>query len=226
LGPVNGTAADAAAAATWPSPRGLLLDAMGTLIGLRASVGHTYAAVAAEFNIHLDAAALDRAFGAVYRSAPPLAFPGLRGAQLDQAERRWWAERIDALLQAVGQPPPPAALHRRLFDRYAEASLWRVHDDVPAALERWRRRGLRLAVVSNFDQRLDGLLEQLGLRPLLDAVVISSRAGAAKPSPLPFQQALAALDLEPAEAWHIGDSPEDASGARAAGLPCLLVQRR
>lgn len=223
---MSDTAAQAAAAAAgWPPPRGLLLDAMGTLIGLRATVGHTYAAVAADFHIQLDATAVDRAFGAIYRSAPPLAFPNLHGAALDQAERRWWADRIDALLEALGQPPGPEALHRRLFDRFAEASLWRVHDEVPAALERWRRRGLRLAVVSNFDQRLDGLLEQLGLLPLLDAVVVSSRAGAAKPSPLPFQQALAALELTAAEAWHLGDSPEDVSGARAAGLPCLLVQR-
>ena len=56
--------------------------------------------------------------------------------------------------------------------------------------------------------------------------MISSRTGAAKPSPLPFMAALRALDLLPGQAWHIGDSPEDASGARAAGLPCLLVRRR
>ena len=36
---------------TWPRPRGLLLDAMGTLIGLRTSVGTTYAALAAEHGI-------------------------------------------------------------------------------------------------------------------------------------------------------------------------------
>ena len=39
----------------------------------------------------------------------------------------------------------------------------------------------------------------------------------------PFQQALQALDLAPTEVWHVGDSPEDEAGARAAGLrlaPC------
>ena len=41
-----------------------------------------------------------------------------------------------------------------------------------------------------------------------------------------IQRSLAALDLAPDQAWHIGDSPEDADGARAAGLPCLLVRRR
>jgi putative hydrolase of the HAD superfamily len=34
------------------------------------------------------------------------------------------------------------------------------------------------------------------------------------------------MDLRPERAWHIGDSPEDAAGAEAAGLPCLLIRRR
>jgi putative hydrolase of the HAD superfamily len=80
-------------------------------------------------------------------------------------------------------------------------------------------------VVSNFDSRLEGVLTGLGLADWFETVVVSSRAGAAKPSPVPFQQALAALGLSPAQAWHVGDSPEDEAGARAAGLRCLIVRR-
>ncbi|MFM7086429.1 MAG: HAD-IA family hydrolase [Cyanobium sp.] len=210
----------------WPRPQALLLDAMGTLIELRASVGSLYAAVAAEHGRQLEAGAIDAAFGAVYRAAPPLAFPGLEGGELEQAERRWWSDRIDAVLIAVGEPPAAEALHRHLFDHFADPALWRVPADVVPALQRWRQRGLRLAVVSNFDSRLLQLLEGLDLARHLDAVVISSRAGRAKPDPAPFRQALEALDLSPQQAWHIGDSPEDAAGAAAAGLPCLLVRRR
>jgi putative hydrolase of the HAD superfamily len=209
----------------WPRPRGLLIDAMGTLITLRHSVGTTYAAVAAEHGLALKATAIDRAFTTVYREAPPLAFTGLVGAELEQAERHWWAARIDALLDKLGEPPGSPGLHRDLFERFGEPELWRVPADVPRALARWHHRGLRLAVVSNFDQRLETLLEGLGLRRWFAAVVISSRAGAAKPSPEPLRQALSQLELEPHEAWHIGDSPEDVSAAGAAGLPCLLVRR-
>jgi putative hydrolase of the HAD superfamily len=100
-----------------------------------------------------------------------------------------------------------------------------VYDEVPEALARWRAQGLRLAVVSNFDQRLERLLAAFDLLGWMDVVILSSRAGAAKPSPQPFQLALDQLGLEPRQAWHIGDSPEDEAGARAAGLPCLLVRR-
>ena len=210
----------------WPRPRALLLDAMGTLIGLRASVGTTYAAVAAEHGLQLDAAALDQAFRAVYRAAPPLAFPGLAGPELEQAERAWWSQRIAEVLRNVGEPEGgPPELHQQLFDLYADPCLWRVYDEVPQALARWRAQGLRLVVVSNFDQRLERLLEAFDLLRWLDGVILSSRVGAAKPSPRPFQLALAQLGLAPQQAWHIGDSPEDEAGARAAGLPCLLVRR-
>jgi putative hydrolase of the HAD superfamily len=96
---------------------------------------------------------------------------------------------------------------------------------VPSVLRRWQGAGLRLAVVSNFDRRLQPLLEGLGLADLFEQVVVSSSAGAAKPSPLPFRIALEALGLSAAQVWHVGDSPEDRAGAQAAGVRCLLVRR-
>jgi putative hydrolase of the HAD superfamily len=209
-----------------PAPRGLLLDAMGTLIGLRQTVGHTYAAVAAEHGLAVEAAALDRAFPAVLQAAPPLAFPGLAGAELLAAEQAWWVARIAEAFAATGlQQPLPAALGPALFARFAEPELWRVYPDVGEQLQRWHQRGLALAVVSNFDQRLEGLLQGLGLAELFNAVVVSSAVGAAKPDPRPFHCALEALALEPAQVWHVGDSPEDEAGARAAGVRCILIRR-
>lgn len=213
----------------WPRPRGLLLDAMGTLIGLRRSVGEGYAAVAAELGLTLDPAAIDRVFPAIYRAAPPLAFPGLTGTELRRAEIDWWQARIAAVLERIGAPPPGTArsgeLSSALFAHYGQAGAWRVYADVPARLQQWSARGLKLAVVSNFDGRLHGLLAELGLAQWLEAVVISSSAGAAKPDPAPFHHALAALDLAPRQVWHVGDSPEDEAGASAAGVHCVLVRR-
>ena len=57
-------------------PQALLLDAMGTLIGLRQSVGTLYGAAAADYGLELEAEALDRAFAQAYSQAPPLTFPG------------------------------------------------------------------------------------------------------------------------------------------------------
>ena len=201
---------------------------MGTLIGLRRSVGHTYAELAADFGLTLEPAAIDRVFPRIYRQAPPLAFPGLEGNALRQAELDWWGERIGASVAAASQTRAdelPPGLVETLFERFADAALWQVYPEVPACIERWRSRPLKLAVVSNFDSRLPPLLADLGLAAALDALVVSSQVGAAKPDPAPFQRALQILQLEAHQVWHVGDSPEDELGARAAGIRCLMVRR-
>jgi putative hydrolase of the HAD superfamily len=212
-------------AAQLPAPRGLLLDAMGTLIGLREPVGRTYASLAAAHGLSLDPQRIERGFRAAYGQAPPLAFPGLAGAELRQAELAWWSERIRSSLAAAGAESLPDPLGAALFNHYADAAAWQVYADVVCLLPRWHERGLKLAVVSNFDSRLPGLLEQLGLARWLSAVVVSSSAGAAKPDTTPFRLALEQLELEAHQVWHVGDSAEDVAGAAAAGLPCIQVRR-
>ena len=109
---------------------------------------------------------------------------------------------------------------------YARPAAWRVYPEVPAVLEALRASGLRLAVVSNFDARLEGLLAGLGLSPFLDYVLHSSRAGCAKPDAAIFHAAVAALGVPPGHALHAGDSiVMDVEGARAAGLRAVLVDR-
>ncbi|WP_259728108.1 MULTISPECIES: HAD-IA family hydrolase [Synechococcales] len=213
------------AAAALPTPKGLLIDAMGTLIGLRRSVGTTYAELAASHGIEVEAAAIDQAFGAVYCQAPPLAFPGLEGEELASAERLWWGERILTVFAAAGAPLASPALGEELFERFAAADLWRIYPDVLGPLRRWQAAGIKMAVVSNFDQRLIAILAGLGLGDVFQAVVVSSAAGAAKPSPIPFRLALNALALGADQVWHVGDSPEDVAGATAAGVACLRIRR-
>ena len=207
-------------------PQGLLLDAMGTLIGLRQSVGDSYAAIAEQHGISADPERLNRVFPRLFRQAPPLAFPGLSGADLQRAEQQWWSDLIAECFEASGHLEPlPKAFSVALFEHFAEPEPWLVYPDVIQHLERWREAGLKLAVVSNFDQRLIPLLAALGLEPLLDAVVVSSAVGAAKPEPQPLLQALQLMELEPQQVWHIGDSPEDEASAKAAGVRCLLIKR-
>ena len=84
------------------------------------------------------------------------------------------------------------------------------------AVEALRRRGLAVAVVSNWDFGLPRQLEGLGLGEV--AVVTSAEAGAPKPDPAPFRRALELLGVRPERALHVGDSDSDEQGARAAGM--------
>jgi len=84
--------------------------------------------------------------------------------------------------------------------------------------------GLRLACVTNKIARFtEPLLVASGLRGSFDAVVTSDQAGARKPDPAIFLDACRRLGVPPGEACVIGDSANDAEGARAAGCRFLLV---
>lgn len=208
------------------TPRAVLLDAAGTLIDVAGPLGDTYSGLAREFGGDLDPETLTTGFRIAFADTPPMAFPGLTGADLDRAERDWWRAVVERVTRAAGGVPEFDAYFDRLYAHYASAPAWRVYPEVPEVLEALRARGLRLAVVSNFDTRLPPLLDALGLATFFDAVVCSGEAGAAKPDGAIFARALAALGVEASEALHVGDSGEaDYEGARAAGIEALLVDR-
>jgi phosphoglycolate phosphatase len=139
------------------------------------------------------------------------------------------AKLVERCLQAAGQPLACARLepalrsfgahYRRLNGRAS-----RPFPGVLAALERLRTSSLRLACVTNKAAAFTTpLLAKTGLAPFFDVVVTADLAGTRKPHPGPFLHACQALAVAPAEAAVIGDSANDAEGARAAGCRVLLV---
>jgi putative hydrolase of the HAD superfamily len=113
-----------------------------------------------------------------------------------------------------------------LYRYYAKGCAWECFPEVPSVLSALRAQGCRLAVVSNFDSRLPGILRDLGLADSVDVIIYSSKAGSAKPDPVIFQSALAALRVSPQAAIHVGDSTQaDVAGAAAAGIAGLLISR-
>ena len=127
----------------------------------------------------------------------------------------------------LGPFPAFDAYFDELYDFFAQPRAWRLYPDTRPALEALHVRGIRLGVISNFDSRLFGLLDGLGIARFFDPTVISTRAGAAKPDTAIFSHALARHGLIPERAVHVGDSYEmDVLGAQAAGLRPVLIDRR
>jgi putative hydrolase of the HAD superfamily len=101
---------------------------------------------------------------------------------------------------------------------FVEAMVFRPLDGAVAALERLRAAGLSLACVSDWDIGLREQLAKVGLDHLFDVVLTSAEAGAPKPEPALFREALSRLRVEPGRAVHVGDGDTDRDGAGAAGL--------
>jgi putative hydrolase of the HAD superfamily len=111
-------------------------------------------------------------------------------------------------------------------DELVDAIRFDVYPDVEPAIGGLRERGLTVVVVSNWDYSLPRVLERYGLDGLLDGTVTSASTGSRKPDAGIFRAALELAGCEPAEALHVGDTPEeDVAGARAAGIRPLLLDR-
>jgi len=103
---------------------------------------------------------------------------------------------------------------------------FRPYPDAAPALGRLRHRGIRSAVVSNWDVSLRGVLAELGLGGLVDEIVVSAEVAARKPDPAIVRAALRRLRCPAGKALMVGDSPEtDVAGARAAGVRAVLIDR-
>jgi putative hydrolase of the HAD superfamily len=210
--------------------RAVSFDAAGTLLAVREPVGETYARFARREGILAAADALEDGFQRAFRRAePPLAFPRASPQRTRALEREWWWRRVSDAFRAAGVDPSRRAVARTfaaVFEHFASRAAWRLFTDVKPALRRLRARGLRLAVVSNFDTRLLALLEGFGVSSSFDAVVLSSTVGFAKPDPRLFTAAVRALRVAAAAALHVGDSERlDRRAARAAGLRALRLDR-
>jgi phosphoglycolate phosphatase len=129
---------------------------------------------------------------------------------------------------AGATPPSPAeldALTARWFAIYEAdiARLSRPYPGVVETLESLRARGKKLAVVTNkADRPTAKLLAALKLDGFFDAVV-GGDVPFRKPDPRHVRVGLAALAASAPDTVFVGDSPNDAKSARAAGLRFLAV---
>ena len=188
--------------------RGVLLDLDGTLFDRDAAVRDLLDAQYSEFEGDL-------------RSIPRAAFT-TRVADLDDHGFRDKAEVYAQVAQEFRLAADLAAdLVANFWQQYHR--FCRPFAGVLQSLEELRRRGKRIAVVTNGrDVIQQGTIDALQLNHLLDAVLISEVEGVRKPDRRMFEQAVARLGLVPSECCHVGDHPDvDVRGALAAGLRAI-----
>lgn len=102
--------------------------------------------------------------------------------------------------------------------------LWRTADDsTPVVLTQLKERGLRLAIVSNSDGRIESAFQQAGLTDHFEFFIDSFNVGVEKPNPEIFRMATERAGVKPDEAVYVGDLyAVDVVGARSAGLIPIL----
>jgi HAD superfamily hydrolase (TIGR01509 family) len=137
-----------------------------------------------------------------------------------------WAEMIGTMLVRAGMPVQSvSAALDAIWVEHRAMNLWsRVPAGLVDALVALRATGVRVAVVSNSEGKLQAFFEQLGLTRAVDGIIDSGVVGVEKPDPRIFRIALDRFGAVASRALHLGDNfVTDVGGARAAGLRVALV---
>ncbi|HYW19247.1 MAG TPA: HAD family hydrolase [Nodularia sp. (in: cyanobacteria)] len=210
-------------------PKVILLDAVGTLFGVKGSVGEVYRQIAQEFEVEVSAEILNRTFLQSFKASPPPIFTNAELHDIPQQEFEWWRTIAVNTFESAGvfeQFADFSSFFSELYIHFGTAEPWFVYPDVLSSLIDWQRQGIELGILSNFDSRIFSVLQSLELSSYFTSVTISTQAGAAKPDPQIFAIALEKHNCPPEAAWHIGDSIiEDYQGAKAAGLRGIWINR-
>jgi putative hydrolase of the HAD superfamily len=205
----------------------VFFDAAGTLIKTARSVGESYAAIAEKYGIRVAPADLLPRFHACFDSSSPLAFPDVQAAAISALEQAWWKRVVHEVFLPFGPFADFDAYFEELFAYFARAESWLLYPDAGETIRALSERGIRLAVVSNFDSRLIGILQGLGLAASFDGIFVSSSVGYAKPDRRIFDFVLKSRRLAPGRVLHVGDSiRNDIEGAVNAGMKGILVDRK
>ena len=210
-------------------PKVILLDAVGTLFGVKGSVGEVYSQIAQEFEVEVDAEILNTTFLQSFKASPPPMFPHAELHDIPQQEFEWWRKIVLNTFESAGvleKFDDFSSFFSELYIHFGTAEPWFVYSDVLSSLKDWRGQGIELGILSNFDSRIFSVLQSLELNSYFSSITISTQARAAKPDPKIFAIALAKHDCPPEAAWHVGDSiVEDYQGAKAAGLRGIWINR-
>jgi putative hydrolase of the HAD superfamily len=97
--------------------------------------------------------------------------------------------------------------------------------DVTPTLRKLRRRGIRMAVVSDAWPELPDLHAALGIHEFFEAYAISAELGCNKPDPRMYHHASTALGLAPAQCLFIDDDPALVAAAINLGYAGLAMCR-
>lgn len=142
----------------------------------------------------------------------------------------WWTEVVRKTFE--GQLPASANVDNianKLINEFKTSRCWCVAPAGDRLLGALRSQCITIGVISNFDPRLNEILQSVKLKNYFDFVLTSYQIGYSKPDKRIFKHALKQCKtlVSPSEALHIGDDEKkDYEGAKAAGWHAILISSR
>ncbi|MBK1876592.1 HAD-IA family hydrolase [Pelagicoccus mobilis] len=201
--------------------KAITFDAGHTLYHPYPSVGAVYQEVMRQHGLDYPEDQLEEGFRRAFRSVSK------DKTVLDGEQREWsyWQSIVkESISHLSPQPSDFDALFLDLWNEFGKGNRWKPESTAKETLTELRKRGYKIAVLSNWDSRVHQVLAETDFTPLLDHVFVSSEIGHEKPDREIFSHCEAKLELTPEQILHIGDSfQHDIEGASAAGWNAIRI---
>lgn len=208
----------------WSGIKGIVLDAVGTLIEPVPSVARVYASVAERRGILLSLEEVQSRFRRHFRNDEA---DETRGPMVTDEVIEWarWRRIVANVLPEV---PDGNRAFEELWEHFGRPEAWKCFPDVAPAVGLMIETGLEVRIASNFDGRLRTVVAGLPeLSPVAKDLVISSEIGFRKPHPHFYEAACRSMNLPPERVLCLGDDLEnDVRGPARAGLRSVLIDRK
>ena len=207
--------------------KAVFFDVGGTLLRVEPSVGEVYATHARPFGFVGSSDELDHLFRKEWSKSGGIA--SLSSKSGEKVEREFWRNLVFQVFEPSGGLNDFERYFEIVYEAFAREDHWRIFDDVvnSGIFEKWKKSGVTLGVISNWDSRLHEILKSTNLADYFDFILASAEVGSAKPDKTIFIEALKRSGVNSQEACHIGDEPiADVQGAKNAGIDAILIDRK
>ncbi|KAI8071160.1 HAD-like domain-containing protein [Gilbertella persicaria] len=190
----------------------ITFDAYNTLFKPKGSLSAQYVEEASKFGIRVTREQINQHFGQAYKQQ--LAKAPFYGLNKGMTAHGWWKQLvystfINAGIQSKVLDPTFDQLYHALYTRFTTAEAYSVFPDVIDTLEQLKSHGFQMGVISNSDERVVEVVQNLNLTKYFDFVLASALVGHEKPSKMIYDKALKmAGDIQPKHALHVGDDIE------------------
>ncbi len=208
--------------------KAISFDAAGTLVDVQYDPVRFALEGATALNLELDPQVASEVYGRLLLGGRKQYEIINRDGSLSEC-RQFWVDLTESWLDQLGADIRLAenlvrVVESRMFAENQE--VFQLYDDVLPVLDYCDQKGIRLAMISNWDYTLEPALRAAGIFERFEVVVASLIFGVEKPDPLIFDHTLELLGLDAGQVWHIGDDPvADILGAAGVGIRGIKIDR-
>jgi putative hydrolase of the HAD superfamily len=204
----------------------VVFDAVGTVVDPEPSVAEAYYTIGRQFGSQrsLDdvRSRFATAFAETERQDLSPATAGLTTSATVEEAR--WRHIVGAVFPEVADAE---GCFQELHDYFGKPTAWRAFDDTLPTMHSLSERRIRLAIASNFDQRLHPICDGIEALGLFEKRFVSSELGFRKPSDQFYQAVVDALRVDAEQILMVGDGlKNDVEGALSVGMKAVLIDRK